>query len=252
MKDTEIPAETRTERAIIRNAFRRMNAAEKLDYIWTYYKPLVIFIILLIYIISYAVYRRISKKEAVLYAACVNIAIGSDTEDILSNQFISFTGGNSKKSQVYIYHDLYLTDDADLASHEYAYASRMKLLAAANASRLDIAIMNREGYNLLSESGYLLDLSECLEQYAPELLEDLQPLLTDNTVILTDNALEYHLNTADEYQAVTERRTNGMEISRLPVFQNAGFSDAVYLGVFPNSPRLDSVIQYIAYLTGES
>ena len=67
---------------------------------------------------------------------------------------------------------------------------------------------------------------------------------------MEDNAIEYALREANRYQAVTEEITSGIDVSALPLFQEAGFSDPVYLGVVANSPRLPAVIQYIAYLAG--
>ena len=69
-----------------------------------------------------------------------------------------------------------------------------------------------------------------------------------NTVILEDNAVEYALNEAHQYQAVTEEVTNGINVSIFPMLWEFGFSDSVYLGVVANSPRLPAAIQYIEYL----
>ena len=69
-----------------------------------------------------------------------------------------------------------------------------------------------------------------------------------NTVIVEDNAIEYNLNEADEYVAVTKEVVNGIDVSAFPVFVDAQFPDAVYLGVIANSPRLPAALQYIKYL----
>ena len=76
----------------------------------------------------------------------------------------------------------------------------------------------------------------------------MEPYLTANTVILEDNAVEYALNEAHQYQAVTEEVTNGINVSIFPMLWESGFSDSVYLGVVANSPRLPAAIQYIEYL----
>ena len=75
-------------------------------------------------------------------------------------------------------------------------------------------------------------------------------LMAANTVVLEGNAVEYTLTEASRYQADTKEVTNGLEISAFPMFQAAGFSEPVYLGVIANSPRISTVMQYIAYLTG--
>ncbi|MDE7244442.1 MAG: hypothetical protein K2O18_10805, partial [Oscillospiraceae bacterium] len=73
--------------------------------------------------------------------------------------------------------------------------------------------------------------------------------LTTNTVILEDNSIEYALHETHRYKAVTEEAVNGLDLSAFPIFQEAGFPGAVYLGVIANSPRLPAVMEYIAYLT---
>ena len=137
-----------------------------------------------------------------------------------------------------LYRNLYLSEDPDASDHEYAYASRMKLLATVNSRQLDLVLMNREAYNLCSASGYLLDLSDILDSAC----------LTANQVILEDNAVEYNLNATQEYTAVTETVYNALELTQLSAFQKAGFSDSVYIGIIANTPRLPESQDYLDYL----
>lgn len=239
------------ERADRRNAFIKMNMIEKLDYIWSYYKFPVIMAIILIYIMIYAGYRHFSRKETALYIACVNISTSENTESALFDGFLDFAGIDRKKNKIYIYQALYLSDNPTLANHEYAYASRLKLLAAANAGQLDVFLMNREAYNILSESGYLLELPPILEQENPKFLEQLRPFLIENNIILTDNAIERDLNETDEYYAVTKREINAAEISDFPVLREIDFTDEIFLGIAPNSPRLANAMEYINYLLSD-
>ena len=145
---------------------------------------------------------------------------------------------NPKRNEVRLYRNLYLSEDPDASDHEYAYASRMKLLATVNSRQLDLVLMNREAYNLCSASGYLLDLSDILDSAC----------LTANQVILEDNAVEYNLNAAQEYTAVTETVYNALELTQLSAFQKAGFSDSVYIGIIANTPRLPESQDYLDYL----
>ena len=138
-------------------------------------------------------------------------------------------------------------DDPAPEDHEYQYASSLKLMAAINAEQMDVVLMNQEGYDIFSQRGYLLDLSGLLTSDGT-LYRRLEPHLAVNTVILEDNSIEYTLNQAEQYRAVTEEVVNGLDLSQFPLFQGAGFSEPVYLGVVGNSPRLPAVVQYIAYL----
>lgn len=237
------------ERALRRDAFRKMNVREKLDYIFTYYKLPILLGMIALAVIGSALHRQLTKKEAVLYAAFINVSVGESLEDTLTAQFIARSGESTKKNEVYLYRDLYLSDDASFVNHEYAYASRLKLLGAINAKKLDLVLMNREGYDILSQNGYLMELSE-LTDGNEALRQRLVPYLTANTVILEDNAIEYNLNEALFYKAVTEDAVNALEVTDLPIFRAAGFPDAVYLGVIANSARTEWVLRYLDYLLG--
>ena len=235
---------TASERAERREAFRHMSAADKIDYVFSYYKLPIILALLFAYALCYGAYRHFSRKEILLYVACANMVLNEDAAEALSDGFVRASGGDERKEAVFLYRNLYLSDNPTLANHEYAYASRLKLLAATDAEQVDIILMNREAYNLLSESGYLLNLSSNLLDGYP----NFRRFLMTNKVILEDNALGLALGEAERYRATTIYEENALEVSQFPFFLNADFTDAIFLGVIPNSPRLDNVMKYIAYL----
>ena len=113
-------------------------------------------------------------------------------ESSLNDGFLRYAGADGKRQEVYLYRDLYLSENADTLNHEYAYASRMKLMGSIQTQKLDIAIMNREAYDLCSQKGYLADLPALLAD-DPTLLEQLTPLLTENEVVLSDNSIDVML-----------------------------------------------------------
>ena len=238
------------ERSERRAAFHRMDGRRKAEYIIAYYKAPILIGAAVFLILCSALYRQATKKEAVLYAALINLSVGETLENTLTTRFIERSGANARKTEVYLYRGLYLSDDAAPVNHEYAYASRLKLLGAVNAKQLDLVLMNREGYDILSRSGYLLELSEPLRS-EPELLEGLSPYLAENTVILEDNATEYNLNEAMEYREIAETAVNAVIVSALPSFRSAGFSDDVYLGVVANTDRSAWVLRYLRYLADD-
>jgi len=235
---------TASERAERREAFRHMSAADKIDYIFSYYKLPIILTLLFAYALCYGAYRHFSRKEILLYVACANVALNEETAETLSDGFVRASGGNVKTETVFLYRNLYLSDNPTLANHEYAYASRLKLMAATGAGQVDIILMNREAYNLLSESGYLLNLSSVLLDG----VSDFRGRLTANKVILEDNALDLSLGETEDYHATTIYEENALEVSQCPLFLTAGFTDSIFLGVISNSSRLDNAMKYIAYL----
>lgn len=238
------------ERANIRKSFRQMSFAQKLDYIFSYYwLPITLGLIALIVLCSTA-YRQLTKKEALLYLAYINVSVGDDLDTALNTGFVEHVGVPPKKNEISLYRGLYLAQDPSTDNHQYAYASRLKLMAAVESKTLDIVLMNQEAYDILSQSEYLYAIPDILPPDDP-LYQLLAPFLTTNTVILEDNSIEYNLNEADVYEAVTEEAVNGIDVSTFPLFRDAGFSEHVYLGIIGNSPRLPRVFQYIEYLAKE-
>ena len=238
---------TESERAENREALAAMSLPEKLEYVFQYYRfPLVLALIAAVALGS-VLYYRLTRREALLYVAYANIAVGDTLDEKLGEDFVRFSGQDPARSEVRRYRNLYLSRDAATQNHEYAYASQMKTLAAMANRQLDVVLMNREAYDLLSAGGYLLPLDGLLARDST-LSEKVAGLLVENTVILEDNDIEHRLDESVPYRAVTQEVANGLRVTDLPMFQRAGFSGDVYLGAIGNSARLDAVSQYIDYL----
>ena len=238
---------TREDRAALKASFGKMSLKETVDYLYTYFKlPIFLGLVALVLICS-TVYRHLTKKAVVLYSAHINVSVGDTLESHLDGDFITFMGENPKRSEVHIYQGVYLSDAPTQEDHQYSYASRLKVMSAIEAKELDVVLMNREAYDILSHSGYLYELPDLLAENST-LYEGAEPYLTTNTVILEDNAIEYQLGEAARYEATTQEAVNAMEVDPLPAFSEAGFQGQVYLGVIANSPRLSAVLQYIEYL----
>ena len=240
---------TREDRAARKAAFRKMSLGKKADYLYTYFKLPIFLGLLAFALLCSTVYRQITKKSVRLYSAYINVSVGDALEAYLDPGFISSIGENPQKAEVSFYKGLYLSDAPSQEDHQYSYASRLKVMAAIEAKELDVVFMNQEAYDILSHSGYLYELPGLLAWNA-DLLNTAEPYLATNTVILEDNAIEYQLGEAARYEATTQEAVNGMEVSALPVFAQAGFPDHVYFGVIANSPRLNAALQYIEYLVG--
>ena len=239
---------TESERAENREALSNMRLSGKLGYVFEYYKfPLALALIAAVALGSF-LYYRLTRKDALLYVACANIAVGDDLDRALNEGFARAIDENPGKKEVSLYRGLYLSRDATQQNHEYAYASQLKVLAAMANRQLDVMLMNREAYDIMSAGGYLLPLTDLLGQ-DEGLYRRVAGRLTENTVILKDNDIEHRLDETVPYSAVTESVANGLLISAFPLFEGAGFSGDVYLGAIGNSARSDAVLRYIDYLT---
>lgn len=248
LRDTEMKMSDR-EKEERKAAFRRMSLSGKADHIFTYYKLQLVLILIAVIAAGSVISSAVTRKERLLYLGLVNVAVGETLQTALTEGYVTERGVSLKKNEVYAYYNLYISDEASGENHEYSYASRLKMLAAMNAKQVDVVLLNRESYDLFSHSGYLLDLSELLQSSDPDLLSRAEPLLTENEVILEDNAIDVKLGNADSYQADTISAANALEVSGTAFFQPAGFPEPVYLGVIANSPRLSETVEYIRYIT---
>ena len=239
---------TKEQKAARRAAFLELTPAKKADHIFTYYKWPIILTIVALIIAGSLLHRQMTKKTPVVYLAMINTSFGEDLTSYLTDRYLSEEFYSLKKQEVYLYQDLYLSDNADTLNHEYAYASRIKVLGTIQAQKLDLVLMNKEGYDLLSQSGYLADLSELLSGLDGKAGETAASHLISNTVILEDNLIDYQLNEADEHIMVTEEAANALELTDLPPFSDIGMTGSLYLGVIANTPRSEEALRYITYL----
>ena len=236
------------EKAARRAAFRNMSRKKKLEHVSAYYKWPILLGLIALFLLGSLVQKQLTKKTPMLYLAFANVAAGEELKEALTTRFLNYIGADNKKQEVYLYPDLYLSDDATVENHEYAYASRIKLMGAISAGKIDLLLMNREAYDLLSRKGYLMELSSSCFADESSLRDKLRTYLSVNEVVLSDNVLAYQLGEVDTHEMETVAAENAIEVSDLPLFSRAGFSDSVYLGIIANSQRLATCIQYMEYL----
>ena len=229
-----------------RESFRKMNAAEKADYIISYYKLPIVLILIAAIIFGSILHRKLTVKEPLVYLGIVNVAIGEDLMGELTDGYLTAAGANPRKQTVEVYGDLYLSNDADTLNHQYAYASRMKVLGSINAEQFDLVFMNREAYDIFSGSGFLMELKDA--GIPADLYAVLEPYLKSNEVIVKDNSIDYQLGEAESLEIETKESVNAILLNEFERFRKAGFPDDVYAGVIANTPRLEGVFSYLSYL----
>lgn len=236
------------ERAALKESLARMGPRQKIAYFLSYYAIHSVLLVLALVAAGSFAWHLASRKETVVAMALTNAAIGSDLESALREGFLAAEGLDPQKKEVELLKELYISNDPASENHEYAYASGLKLMAAINAKKLDLLLMNQESYDIISGSGYLIDLKGLIEGELS--CAKLIPCLAENQVILSDNSLEVALGEAEEASSVTESAFNAIKVSDLPIFKEAGFPSDLYLGVVANSTRIPAVLSYLAYLAG--
>lgn len=233
------------------NGLHTLHGKKKIQHILAYYKfPLVILCILL-YFIGYRIYGYLTHKDVLLYTALVNVTTGETLTETLKKDFLNHLDADTSAEKIELYTGLYLTDNELNAWHEYTYASRMKILAAVEGQLLDVVLMNKEAFDAFSQNGYLYDLDILLSANDSDLYKTLKPALVSNIIILEDNADDLALDPSLPYQAVTQEHFYGLDLSETNLIRQAGFKDTVYLGVIANTPRIETTIQYIKWITNK-
>ena len=160
------------EKAAHKAAFQAMSPAEKAEHIFTYHKWTILLVLLVLLVLGSIIHRQLTQKKPVLYLAVINATFGEDVEKSLTEDFLTAAGRDARRQEVYLYRDLYLSEDADTLNHEYAYASKVKLTGAISAEKLDIVLMNQEAYDIFSRQGYLLELTSLSDALSPYLAEN--------------------------------------------------------------------------------
>lgn len=228
------------EKAAHKAAFQAMSPAQKAEHIFTYHKWTILLVLLVLIVLGSILHRQLTQKRPVLYLAVINTTFGEQVEKSLTEDFLTAAGGDTRREEVYLYRDLYLSEDADALNHEYAYASKVKLGGAISAEKLDLVLMNQEAYDIFSRQGYLLELTALPDAISASLVE--------NEVILSDNSVDYLLGNAAQEQVVTKTVPNALAVSSLPLFRDAGFDGDLYIGIISNTPRQEEAEAYLRYL----
>ena len=112
-------------------------------------------------------------------------------------------------------------------------------MAAAENKQLDVVLMNKDAWDVLSASGYLMDLSEHLKG---------DEALRSNVVVLESNQLEVALNEADSLTAETTEAENALEVTDSPLLGSFSGTEKLYLGIAANTTRVHESLRYLAYV----
>ena len=243
------PAHENSESKEQKWSIQDVHGIAKIGYIWEYYKLPIVIVCIFLYAAGYMVYGNLTHKDPVLYTALVNVSAGDALKEELSTDFLDYLGADAGKEEVTLYDGLYLTEDEDDTDYGYVYASNTKITASIAGGLLDVVLMDKNAFDILSRNGYLCNIEQLLIQEAPELYNELQHSLVTNTVILEDNAIDTLLDSSITYTAVTDEYPMAVDISGSNLILKEGFNGTLYLGIIANAPHKDTAVSYVRYLT---
>ena len=218
------------ERVSIKAALAGKTFGEKVEYLWTYYKWVLVMIALLVGAIStVATSVKNSKIETIYSGTLVNIDLSAEGTAFLSDDLFAHLGGEAGRQQV----DLTVTyfKNSETYDPEMDSVAVMRLMASVVAQELDYAIMNEVGYDYYRNQTVLASLDEVLPQ---ELLEQF------------DEEIVYY---TDEERG--EIYPLAIDITQWPIVQDCIATEGtVYLTFCNGSDSVERNTAFIAYLLG--
>lgn len=239
--------QTQSDRHATKKIWRTLSTAQRLQYLFDYYRLPILGICIVLYILGYTAFRHFAHTDTLLYTALVNVSAGETLTGQLTDGYLDHIKADPNRSSCTLYSGWYLTDDPSSDVYAYTQATRMKVLASIDSEQLDVVLMNREAFDAFAQNGYLCNL-EILLKEDPILYGRIQPFLSDNIEILEDNAEDLLLDPSLTYEATTAEYAMAVDLSNCGVLGDAGFSDSIYFGIIGNSPRMQEAVSYLQYL----
>lgn len=204
-----------------------MTYQEKLTHIWTYYKWVLVVVLILIMAVSVLLASIENKRKIMLLGGVtVNVQLSEEGKAYLSEDYQQIIGTGNNRETVALSHT-----DIDKVTNVYEnnYYAVMSLLALCSNQEVDYLILDQTGFEaMLIQDAYLgLD-----QVYTPEELE-----------AFGDDLVYAQKEGEDVPSAVA------IDITDIPFIQkNAQVKDTVYFVYVANSPRVEVCRAFYDYL----
>ncbi len=211
----------------LKSDMANMTYQEKLIHIWTYYKWVLVVVLILIMAVSVLLASVQNKRKIMLLGGVtVNVQLSEEGKAYLSEDYLQIIGTGNKRETVALSHT-----DIDKVTNVYEnnYYAVMSLLALCANQEVDYLILDQTGFEaMLIQQAYLgLD-----QIYTPEELE----AMGENVV--------YAQNKGEDVPSAV-----AINITNIPFIQkNAQVKDTVYFVYVANSPRLEECRAFYEYL----
>lgn len=211
----------------LKSDMANMTYKEKLNHIWTYYKWVLVVVLLLIMAVSVILGSIENKRQVMLLGGVtVNVQLSEEGKDYLNDDYLQVVGTGNKRETMVLSH----TDIDNITSvYESNYYAVLSLLALCANQEVDYLILDQTGFEAMLIQGAYLHLSEV---YTPEELEAM-----GEKVVFAQNKDE------------TEPSAVAINITDTPFIQkNAEVKDTVYFVYVANSPRVEACRAFYDYL----
>ncbi len=213
----------------LKSDMANMTYGEKLNHIWTYYKWVLVVVLLLIMAVSVllASLQNLSKKTLVA-GVTVNVFLSDEGKAALSEDYKALVGTGSSKEEVYLSHTD-IENPLTATSYDENYYAVLSLLALCSNEELDYLIMDQEGFETMLVQGAYLDLNNV---YTTEELE----AMGDHVIYAQDKDTDSPAPMA-------------LDITDCAFIQeNTDQKGPIYFVFVGNSPRTDACREFYDYL----
>ncbi|MCD8365014.1 MAG: hypothetical protein LUC83_04230 [Clostridiales bacterium] len=204
-----------------KEVYHSLSGKKKIQYIFEYYKVVVILIVIGIGILIYAVFKILHPDpEPVLGVALVEAATPTEDEEDVFDQFLTENGYNPEE------------DFISIEVMDYAAYTSPILITRMMAQTVDLLAADQDTVESLVEGGRLMELEDLLPE---SLLEE----YSDNLYCEEDSQTgETHVYAVllPEDNALTE---------------NGYYEDAVYIGIAYSAEHVEAAEAMMEYLLNE-
>ena len=213
----------------LKKDMENMTYGEKLSHIWTYYKWVLVVVLILIMAVSILLAVVQNKRRIMLLGGVtVNVQLSEEGRTYLTEDYKQLVGtGNERESVVLSHTDI--DDVHNTAVYESNYYAVMSLLALCTNQEVDYLILDQTGFEAMLIQGAYMGLDEV---YTPQELE----AMGDDVV--------YAQNRGEEAPSAI-----AIDITDTAFIQeNAQIKDKVYFVYVANSIRVDTCRAFYEYL----
>lgn len=219
----------------------KMNAKQKFDYIWGYYKFIFIGIVIgIIIIVSFVQTARANNPDAIsVFIADVYNEDYESAHTRLNDSFKEYLGlGEADKEPIVFDTSVSLSGDSNSTT---AMASVQKLMAVVMSGSMELMITTEDNIVLYGEQGMFVNLEEVLPE---DLFNDLKGkgLLFTVTIPPAEE---------DEDGAPAKTYYGGIRLDGNAMLESAGYvTEGAAVGFVSNSSKQEVALEFVEMILG--
>ncbi|MBQ9990387.1 MAG: hypothetical protein IJP31_05525 [Lachnospiraceae bacterium] len=205
---------------------------KKLEYYWSYYRTLVIILVLAACMLGSFLHSMLTRKETVLSVAYIN-AFPNIEDSHFMEGFDQYLKLNTKRQETCLDSSFYISETSD---SPYTVSNRQRFIAMAAAHSFDVVVADEYYFTRYAKEGYFQDLRFLLSAEQLESLQD-HLLYRDLPGDGTDSPVPVGINVSQACRIV--------ETSSYP-------NTTAYYGIMADSEHTDNALSFLSYLNTSS